>query len=399
MRCTKTTPTEKKLYQLMEYCRYRLLLTRRILRVAQLCFTLKLLLREIKRLKMKPKITLLTCTHNGERTIQQSLEAIANQTDVSREVFEVLVVDNASSDKTFQLSTKTLCRLNLNGRVLKEPKVGKINAFIKGIYEAKGDLVSIIDDDNFIEPEFIRYTLDIFNRYADVGMVGSANTIFVGQPLPPWFNWVKGRYACAKPTFEVEEICDEEEVIIGRGGIIAGAGSTFRVKPVRDCLERGYRFFNDARREGMKVSGEDIELCWLISSLGYRFAFNPRIQLRHAIKPDRLELKNFEILCKTIGAGYLGIDPFMFTQTHDAKQGWPLKWTWQWQLMSKVKRYIKFLISPENIGATVEERQFRNWISRVECLGAIQRILAERKNYTQHIRQVAAGMWTELRIR
>ncbi|NJN59090.1 MAG: glycosyltransferase, partial [Leptolyngbyaceae cyanobacterium SL_5_9] len=47
-----------------------------------------------------PKITLLTCTHNGERTLEQTLEAIANQTDVPRDIFEVLVVDNASSDRT-----------------------------------------------------------------------------------------------------------------------------------------------------------------------------------------------------------------------------------------------------------------------------------------------------------
>ncbi|MBE9179518.1 glycosyltransferase family 2 protein [Oculatella sp. LEGE 06141] len=343
-----------------------------------------------------PKITLLTCTHNGERTIEQALEAIANQTDVSRDLFEVLVIDNASSDRTSEIAKTAIQRLNLNGRVLLESCIGKINAFLKGVQEAQGELISIIDDDNLIEPGFIRYTLEIFEHYPNVGMSGSKNQIIVNQPLPSWFVWVSGRYGCAQPFLENSEQ-DPDGRVIAKNGIIAGAGSTFRVRPLLNCLEKGYSFFNDTQRgKKMKVTGEDTELCWLIRSLGYRFAHDPRIQIRHVIKADRLELQHFEVLSKTIGAGSIGVDPFMFTHKHKGRQ-LPIQWTWQWQLLSKLKRYFSLIIL-QSFSNIDEEQKFKNWRDKLECMGAIQRILYERNKYTKHIRQVASGEWTEFRV-
>jgi glycosyltransferase involved in cell wall biosynthesis len=342
-----------------------------------------------------PKITLLICTHNGEATIQQALEAIADQTDVSKDIYEVLVVDNASTDSTSEKAIATLKRLNLKGQVLLEPRLGKINAFIKGVHEARSELISIIDDDNFIQPGFIFYTLEVFEQYPDVGMTGSKNSVFVDQPLPYWFDWASSRYACAQPWLDgIEE--QGINTVVAQTGVIAGAGSTFRAKPLLDCLNKGYRFFNDGQRgENMKVSSEDVELCWLMWSLGYRFAYDSRIQIRHAIKGDRLNLQHFELLCRTTGAGSLGIDPFLFTHKRSSGK-LPIQWTWQWQLLSKLNRYLNLALKSYTLD---EEKKFRNWRDRVEYIGAIQRILAERSHYTKHIQQVATGRWTELRVR
>ncbi|NJN91758.1 MAG: glycosyltransferase family 2 protein [Leptolyngbyaceae cyanobacterium SL_5_14] len=349
---------------------------------------------------VKPKVTLLICTHNGEMTLNQALEAIANQTDASRDIFEVLVVDNASTDQTINIATQAIEKLNLPGRVISEPKIGKINAFLKGIHEAKGEFISIVDDDNFIEPDFLRYTLEILENFRDVGMVGSKNSIFTTQPTPEWFSWVRGRYACAQPMLSDIEIQLPNGIVIAKSGVIAGAGSTFRVKPVIECIEKGYSFFNDTQRgKNMRVAGEDLELCYLIHSLGrYRFAFDPRIQIRHSIKAERLNLDYLSVLTETQGAGALGADPFMFTHKFNGKS-WPFKWTWKWQLISKLRRYIKlsFLcIFPVNQDA---EERFRNRNFRIECMGSIKRILVDRDKYDHHIRQVAAGEWTVLRIR
>jgi glycosyltransferase involved in cell wall biosynthesis len=346
-----------------------------------------------------PRITILICTHNGAQTIQKVLECIADQTEIPEGIYEIVVVDNSSIDHTFQLASNTIRRLGLKGQVLSEPKVGKINAFLKGVYAAKGELVSIVDDDNFIEPGFLRYTLDIFDQYADVGITGSTNHIFVDQALPFWFVWGCGRYGCSCPWLDEIDYQDSNGVIIAQTGIVAGAGSTFRVQPLLDCLKRGYSFFNDTQRDKqMKVTGEDLELCWLMRSLGYRFAYDPRIQIRHAIKVERLNLEHFEALCRSIGAGSLGTDPFLFTHKDD-RQRHSLKWSWQWQLLSKLRRYLRSVVFPDNLGHSNEECEFSNWMARVECMGAIKRILTERDHYTQHIHQVAAGQWTELRIR
>lgn len=350
----------------------------------------------------QPKLTLLTCTHNGEKNIQQVLEAIANQTDVPRDIFEVLVVDNASTDQTSEIAEVTIKRLNLKGRVLQEPRPGKMNAFFKGLNEANAELISIIDDDNFIEPKFIFYTLDIFDRYPKVGMTGSKNTILSDdRTLPYWFIWTKGFYACSEPWIDTIEEHTSEGRVLGQTAVIAGAGSTFRSTLLRNCLSKGYCFFNDSQRgDKLKVAktGEDLELCLLIGSLGYQFAYDPRIQVRHAINPERLTLENLGHLCQAIGGSFLGCDPFMFTVKCN-REDLSFKYTWQWQLLSKLKRYFKLVLFPEKSGKSKEEQTFKNWMARLMCIGAIKRILSERENYTKHIQQVACGEWTELRVR
>jgi glycosyltransferase involved in cell wall biosynthesis len=345
----------------------------------------------------KPKITLLTCTHNGEQTIEKALEAIALQTDVPRDIFEVLIIDNASSDRTSEIAADAIERWNLDGRVVPEPKIGKINAFLTGMKEARGEFISIIDDDNYLKPGFIRYTLNVFDRYPQVGMVGSSNSILSDQPLPSWFLWTCGYYACSKPWLD-EPQTDSEGIVVSPTAFVPGAGSTFRAQSLRDCLDRGYSFFNNTLRgKNMTVTGEDLEVCCLLSSTGQHFAYDPRIQIDHAIPPSRLSLDYFTVLCRTMGAGSLGIDPFLFTYKVEP-QKWLFKWTWQWQLMTKLKLYISLSILQvfRNFN---EQQRFLNWRERVKCMGAIRRILAERQNYTQHIRQVASGEWTELRIR
>ncbi|MDV3351380.1 glycosyltransferase family A protein [Leptothoe sp. LEGE 181152] len=345
-------------------------------------------------------ITLLICTHNGEPNIQKCLEAIANQSDVPKNLFEILLIDNASSDRTAEIASTTIENMQLNGRILYEPRVGKVNAFLKGVREAQSELISIIDDDNFIEPGFLRYTLEIFEKFPNVGMVGSKNSIFATQPIPEWFSWTTGRYACAQPMLSDVEIQIPNGVVVAQSAVIAGAGSTFRVKPIIECIDKGYSFFNDTQRgKNMSVTGEDLELCYLMYSLGkYKFAFDPRIQIRHSVKAERLNLKYLSVLTETQGAGALGVDPFMFTDKFSGGR-WPFKWTWQWQLLSKLRRYIRFsflCMFPVNQDAA---ERFRNWNFRVECMGSIKRILIERNKYTHHIRQVAAGEWTALRVR
>jgi glycosyltransferase involved in cell wall biosynthesis len=345
------------------------------------------------------KITLLTCTHNGEHNIPKMLEAIADQVAPFQGLYEVLVIDNASTDNTAKVAQETIQQLQLNGRVLREPELGKVNALLTGIQTAQGELVSIIDDDNFIEPGFIQHTIEVFERYPKVGMVGSINQLWINEPLPSWMAAAIGCYGCGQPGLDGIVEQTSEGIVVAQAAYIAGAGSTFRIQPLLDCLAGGYSFFNDAQRGiHMSVSGEDLELCWLMYSLGYQFARDPRIKLRHAINPARINLEYLEKLVKTQGAGLLGFEPFLFTQKHvDGK--WPLRWTWQWQLLTKVKRYFRFHWFANDFNTSQEESRFRSWIERTKCIGAIQRILVERSNYNKHIHQVAAGTWTSLRVR
>jgi hypothetical protein len=172
---------------------------------------------------------------------------------------------------------------------------------------------------------------------------------------------------------------------------------SFRKDPFIRCLDSGYSFFNDAVR-GVKVSGEDIELCFLMHSMGFRFGYDPRIRLTHNLAPHRLTEKAFWALCETVGAGSPGIDPFMFTTKRSAPP-FPIAYSWQWQMLAKVRQFVLSQFAPMAVGQSPEQRRFMRKRNRYQHWGAIRRIAMERSRYTAHIRNVAAGPWTYLRVK
>lgn len=345
--------------------------------------------------------TLLICTRNGSRTIRAALESIASQEKVDPSSFEVLVIDNGSNDSTCEVAVHAIAENNLCGRVLQESRPGKINAFLKGVREAAGTTISVVDDDNILDPMFLFWTLSVFKEHEDVAMVGSNNSLLWGgvyEAVPTWFEWTRGRYGCSSPMLSEIQRTDENGLVIAGMGIIAGAGSSFRKTPLIQCLDQGYEFFNDTQRgKGMKVTGEDTELCWLYRSLGLRFGYDPRIRVQHAVCPSRITLDNLYVLAATIGAGGPGFDPFMFTSAKSSATSW--RDTWQWQFLSKCRQYVKAFVTSDKIGQSSDERRFRKKLELIQIRGSIRRIVSERNKYTSHIHRVACGEWSRLRVR
>ncbi len=344
-------------------------------------------------------ISALICSRDGSRTIQEALELCSKDLQRSGLASEILIIDNGSTDETAQIAAIFATSSKIPVRVFHESKAGKIHAFEKGVRQAKGELLTIVDDDNFVEPDFFRHTVHFFSDVENLGVIGSSNRLDNGHTPPDWFRWTPGRYACAKPYIACDVSNDSQGRCVGDVGVIPGAGMTFRRQPLLKALDLGYRFYNDGQRgAGMKISGEDVELCWLFRALGYRLGFDPRVQLRHSIHPDRFTLPSFKTLCRTIGAGALGFDPFMFT-TKATQRRSRLSWTWQWQLLSKMKRWLRISRTSAFAHLANDERSFLRQVAQDEIIGTISRILADREKYTSHIHQVASGSWTTLRVK
>jgi glycosyltransferase involved in cell wall biosynthesis len=343
------------------------------------------------------ELTFLVCTRNGARTIREAVDkCIGELARLPAGTGELMVVDNGSSDATVSIVEDA--RRGHEGLVtlLHASKPGKNHAFEAGVRAARGRIVCIVDDDNFIEPGFAGHLLAFFDDYPDVGIVGANKRLDESIEPPPWFEWAKDHLACSTPQLRENRTTDHLGRDVADLGYIAGAGMGFRKDPVVQALDAGYRFFNDAVR-GRKISGEDIELCFLIRSMGFRFGYEPRMKLRHCLAANRLTKQAFWALCETVGAGSLGIDPFMFTKKLPGPP-FPIQYSWYWQLFAKIRQLILSQMLPESAVAGVEQRRFRKKRLLRQHWGAVRRIAMERSAYTQHIRHVAAGPWTRLRV-
>ena len=117
---------------------------------------------------MKAQITILIPCHNEENTIGICIKKAKKFITENNLLAEILVVDNASTDKSFEIA-KTF-----DTRIIKVEKIGYGNALIEGIRKSKGNYIVMGDADdsyNFLEIEqFINkleegYDLVIGNRY------------------------------------------------------------------------------------------------------------------------------------------------------------------------------------------------------------------------------------------
>ncbi len=118
------------------------------------------------------KISMIIATYNRGEKLQRTLESIANQTLAASE-WEAVIVNNNSVDDTAEVFERFVARhQELNLRMVEEKRQGLSWARNKGIEEAWGEIIAIIDDDEEVNPEFLEVYVDFFERHPEVSMAG-----------------------------------------------------------------------------------------------------------------------------------------------------------------------------------------------------------------------------------
>jgi glycosyltransferase involved in cell wall biosynthesis len=115
-----------------------------------------------------PKVTVLLAVHDGEPYVRQALESVLNQTFAD---FELLVVDDASTDRSVQI-VESLADDRL--RLLRnERNVGQVPSLNRGLLEARGEYVARMDADDVCHPSRLERQVAVLDAEPRVGLVGS----------------------------------------------------------------------------------------------------------------------------------------------------------------------------------------------------------------------------------
>lgn len=130
--------------------------------------------------------SVIICTHNRSQLLADALVAFRGQTASPGE-YELIVVDNASSDKTEDVvrhASKDLKNLHY----FHEPELGLSHARNRGIKEAKGDIIIFIDDDALPESDWIEVLIRSFQSVFPIPVcVGGRILPKWEVPIPAWF--------------------------------------------------------------------------------------------------------------------------------------------------------------------------------------------------------------------
>ena len=116
-------------------------------------------------------LTLAICAYNAQRRLPMALEALARQLTGSLH-WEVLVIDNNSTDATAAIADQAGRSLGLTMRVIHEPQPGLAAARRRAAVEALGRYLSYVDDDNLVEPDWARQCVTFLDEHPRCGVVG-----------------------------------------------------------------------------------------------------------------------------------------------------------------------------------------------------------------------------------
>jgi GT2 family glycosyltransferase len=117
---------------------------------------------------MTPKVTVLLAVWNGEPFIRGAVGSVLAQTLAS---FELLVVDDASTDRTAEI-VRSFDDPRI--RVLEnERNLGQVPSLNRGLREARGEYVARLDADDECRPTRLERQVEILDCDPRVGLVGT----------------------------------------------------------------------------------------------------------------------------------------------------------------------------------------------------------------------------------
>lgn len=94
--------------------------------------------------------SIITVCFNSERTIEQTLKSMLNQ---SFQDYEYIIVDGASTDGTMEIVRKFQPLFKDKMKVISEPDAGIYDAMNKGIRMSTGEIVGIVNSDDYYEED------------------------------------------------------------------------------------------------------------------------------------------------------------------------------------------------------------------------------------------------------
>lgn len=250
-----------------------------------------------------PKISVITCTHNPRpHYLQATLAGLADQT-LPRDQWEFLLVDNASESGRFGQVDLTW---HSGGRLIREEKLGLTPARLRGIREAKGELLVFVDDDNVLASDFLVQAWEVFRHRPYLGAWSGQCHPRFDEPPPEWTRRYWGNLV-------IREFASDRWSNLPRlpETMPCGAGLCVRRAVAERYVqlhEQGLRGFQFDRSGSSLISGGDNDLAACGCDLGLGVGLVAALHLTHLIPPDRLTVAYLSRLAEGISFSSVMLD-------------------------------------------------------------------------------------------
>jgi glycosyltransferase involved in cell wall biosynthesis len=256
-------------------------------------------------------LSIVICTYNGKNRLPIVFDYINNLHISVQLNWEVLIVDNASTDGTsdwinnFKLSKK----MNFNVSCIDERNPGLNFARITGAKNAAYEWLLFCDDDNLLDCNYINYWYDCISTQPNLGALGGKGIALTENATPDWFNEYAHSFAIGSQY--------SKSGFIPKGAALYGAGLFVLKSPVLKIVDKEFNMIMSDRESGKLTSGGDLEWCYLLQLSGLKLYYDDRLIFQHILDNSRLTWDYYKKLKAGIASGVGLLEPYHYIFKND----------------------------------------------------------------------------------
>ncbi|NCD67814.1 glycosyltransferase [Mucilaginibacter agri] len=232
---------------------------------------------------MDSGISVIICCYNSASRLPQTIAHLAKQSINSDIKWEIIIVDNASTDDSAGVAAKEWKKYDtcIPFTIHTENRPGLNFARQKGISVSKYSYLLFCDDDNWLNEDYLARGYNILAADAKIGALGGIGIPVFEGTKPEWFDKFQLYYAVGRQSELQGDVSRSKSWIYGAGMMIN-----------REAIKNldKHRFLTTDRKGKSLSSGGDMELCFFILTQDFSIWYDEELIFKHFIEIGRLEM-------------------------------------------------------------------------------------------------------------
>jgi len=240
------------------------------------------------------KISVIICSYNREEYITGAIDSLYNQT-LSKQIYEVIVVDNNSIDNTKQLCLNYIqSHPGYNIHYLEEKQQGASFARNTGAAFAKAPLLAFMDDDAIADKDFLERVISFYEAHPDVSGLGGR---IIPKYIPAEPKWMSHYVSSLVGNFNFSDMVEmfkpgkyplESNMIVTKKDFNEVGGFNILLPGVKGTL---------------RIGGEGKDFFMKLQALGKKIYYDPSISVQHVVEVNKLTPEYMYRVASGIGRG------------------------------------------------------------------------------------------------
>lgn len=245
----------------------------------------------------KINFTVAIPTYNGANRLPELLSRLGNQINTENISWEIIVVDNNSTDNTAEVvkNYQANWKFPYPLKYYFEPKQGAAFARQLAIKESQGEFIGFLDDDNYPAPNWVEAAYTFSKNNPKAGAFGSQiHGDFEVQP-PENFHKIACFLAITERGSQPFLYKPSMKLLPPSAGLVVRRQAWLENVPETPFLS--------GRTTKSMLTSEDMEIGMHIQNAGWEIWYNPEMHIYHKIPKARLEKEYLISLVRGIGLG------------------------------------------------------------------------------------------------